>query len=99
MQANGPEKKIEAHGCAQIWRSTPRKAISEVYLRTSALICGWPYFFVCASIRVHSWLVRFLRVLYVFVVKFVPIEDLVTTEFGKTRRLGYHGMFNSCVPE
>ena len=86
MHANGPEKKIEAPGCAQIWRTTPRKTISEVYLRTSALICGWPYFFVFALIRVHSWLVRFLRVLCVFVVKFVPIEDFAAPHRGAIHR-------------
>jgi hypothetical protein len=86
MHANGPEKKIEAPGCAQIWGSTPRKAIFEVYLRTSALICGWPYFFVFALIRVHSWLVRFLRVLSVFVVKFVFIEDFAVPHHGAIRR-------------
>src|ERR1700722_6638651 len=79
-------KKIEVHGYAQIWRTTPRKTISEVYLRTSALICGWPYFFVFALIRVHSWLVRFLRVLCVFVVKFVPIEDFAAPHRGAIHR-------------
>jgi hypothetical protein len=31
--------------------------LGRINLRTSGLICGWIYFFVFASIRVHSWFI------------------------------------------